>query len=89
VQSIAKQGRPVRIIIGVNQPVDITIRIFNLKGYIVYNFCDYITSEKEWSWTGVNMHGQIVNNGTYICRITAKGEDGSAVDRKKILGVLY
>jgi len=89
VQSIAREGRPVRIIIGVNQPVDITIRIFNLKGYIVYNWSDYITSEREWSWTGVNMHGQIVNNGTYICRITAKGADGSVVDRKKILGVLY
>jgi len=89
VQSIAKEGGPVRIIIGVNQPVDIIIRIFNLKGYIVYNWSKYITSEKEWSWTGVNMHGQIVNNGTYICKITAKGEDGSIVNRMKILGVLY
>jgi len=89
IQSIAKEGRPVRIIIGVNQPVNITIRIFNLKGYIVYDFCDYITSEREWSWTGVNMYGQTVNNGTYICKITAKGANGSVVNRMKILGVLY
>ncbi len=88
-QSIAKEDRPVKITIGVNQPVDITIRIFNLKGYIIYDWSDYITSEKEWSWTGVNMHGQTVNNGTYICRITAKGADGSVVNRMKILGVLY
>jgi len=88
IQSIARRDSPVKIILKVSQPADVTIYVFNLVGEIVYEWNASITSEKEWLWTGVNMYGERVNNGTYICKITAKTGDGSTVNRTKILGVL-
>ncbi|MEA1965057.1 MAG: hypothetical protein U9O41_08050 [Candidatus Aerophobetes bacterium] len=88
VQSVARRDGPAKIILRVSEPADITIYLFNLTGKIVYKWNDYVTSEVEWLWTGVNMYGERVNNGTYICKITAKA-DGSTVNRTKILGVLY
>jgi len=89
VQSVARRDSPAKIILKVNQPADITIYIFNLIGEVVYKWNNYVTSETEWLWTGVNMYGERVNNGTYICKITVKAGDGSTVNRTKILGVLY
>ncbi|MEA1963778.1 MAG: hypothetical protein U9O41_01420 [Candidatus Aerophobetes bacterium] len=48
-QSVARGGNPVRIILGVSEPADITVYVFNLPGKIVYEWNDYVTSSTEWT----------------------------------------
>lgn len=84
---VVQSGRPIKVTIRVRQPVSIRIRIFNLRGEIVYDWNEYISSEEEWTWDGVNMYGQEVNNGTYIWRIEAMA-DGMSDTETKILAVL-
>jgi len=86
---VVVSGRPITVILKVRQPASVSIRIFNLSGAIVYNWNDYISSgeEKEWTWDGVNMHGEQVNNGVYIWKIEAKGDQGTSDNEIKIFAV--
>ena len=69
------------------QTASVRVRIFNLNGAIVYDWNEYISSEEEWTWDGVNMYGEAVNNGVYIWRIEARADDGTSNSKTQILGV--
>ena len=83
---VVQSGRPIKVAIRVRQPANVRIRIFNLHGEIVYDWSDYISSA-EWTWDGVNMYEQRVNNGVYIWRIEAEADDGTSNSETQILGV--
>ena len=84
---VVQSGRPIKVAIRVKQPTSVRIRIFNLNGAIVYDWNEYISSEEEWTWDGVNMYGEAVNNGVYIWRIEARADDGTSNSKTQILGV--
>jgi len=81
---------PVKIIYSVTQPVEVTIRIFNLKGEIVKEWSGSASpgEETEWDWYGKNMYEEAVNNGVYIFRIKAKAGSGENDSSTKLVGVL-
>jgi len=81
---------PVKIIYSVTQPVEVTIRIFNLKGEIVKEWSGSASpgEETEWNWYGKNMYEEEVNNGVYIFRIKAKAGSGENDSSTKLVGVL-
>ncbi len=80
----------VKIIYSVTQPVEVTIRIFNLKGEIVKEWSGSASpgEETEWDWYGKNMYEETVNNGVYIFRIKAKASSGENDSSTKLVGVL-
>jgi len=86
---VVRLGRPIKVILKVREPASVRIRIFNLHGGIVYDWNGYISSgqEEEWTWDGVNMYGQEVNNGVYIWKIEAQADDGTSNSSTQILGV--
>jgi len=84
---VVQSGRPIKVAIRVRQPATVRVRILNLNGEIVYDWNEYISSEEEWTWDGVNMHGKRVNNGVYIWKIEADADDGTSDSEIQILGV--
>ncbi|RLE06616.1 hypothetical protein DRJ00_09465, partial [Candidatus Aerophobetes bacterium] len=82
--------QPVSVVYSVSQPAEVTIHIFNLKGYIVKDWRKYVLPGEEtiWNWYGDNMHGEKVNNGVYILKIVARANDGREDSVTKLVGVL-
>ncbi|MCD6575231.1 hypothetical protein J7K97_06100, partial [Candidatus Aerophobetes bacterium] len=80
---------PVKLVYYLTEPSEVTIRIYNLLGEIVYDWKGQVVpeSEEEWSWWGENMFGDEVNNGIYILRIKAVSSTRSEVITK-LVGVL-
>ncbi|MBA7643186.1 hypothetical protein ES703_50905 [subsurface metagenome] len=81
---------PVSIIYSVTQPAQVTIHIYNLQGEIVKEWSEWVSpgEEPEWSWSGDNMYGEIVNNGVYILKVSADDGGGRRENVTKLLGVL-
>jgi hypothetical protein len=81
---------PVRIIYSVTQPAQVTIHIYNLHGEIVKEWSEWVSpgEEPEWSWSGDNMYGEIVNNGVYILKVNADDGGRRSENATKLLGVL-
>ena len=80
---------PVKLTYYLTEPADVTIRIYNLLGEIVYDWQGQVTpgSEEEFSWWGENMFGERVNNGVYIISIRAVSSSRSETVTK-LIGVL-
>ena len=87
---VVRSDRPIKVILRVRQPASVKIRIFNMSGKIVYDWNDYISpaEEKEWTWNGVNMYGEEVNNGIYIWRIEAVADSGMSNSKTQLVAVL-
>lgn len=87
---VVKSGSSVDIIYSVTQPAQITIQVFNLSGEIVKEWQGSVSSdiENRWTWYGRNMYEQEVNNGVYICKINAQGNDGTSEQKIKLLAVV-
>jgi len=81
---------PVKIIYSVTQPAQVTIHIYNLHGEIVKEWSEWVSpgEEPEWSWSGENMYGEVVNNGVYILKVSADDGGGRRENVTKLLGVL-
>jgi len=64
---------PVKLTYYLTEAAEVSIRIYNLLGDVVYDWNQQVAqgSEEEWSWWGENMFGQQVNNGVYIMNIKA------------------
>lgn len=87
---VVKSGSSIDIIYSVTQPAQITIQVFNLLGEIVKEWQGSVSSdiENRWTWYGRNMYEQEVNNGVYICKINAQGNDGTSEQKIKLLAVV-
>jgi len=87
---VVKSGSSIDIIYSVTQPAQITIQVFNLSGEIVKEWQGSVSSdiENRWTWHGRNMYEQEVNNGVYICKISAQGSDGTSEQKIKLLAVV-
>ncbi len=87
---VVKSGSSIDIIYSVAQPAQITIRIFNLLGEIVKEWQGSVSAntENQWTWHGRNMYEQEVNNGVYICTISATHSSGSSEEITKLLAVV-
>ncbi len=87
---VVKSGSSIDIIYSVAQPAEVTIRIFNLLGEIVKEWQGSVSSdiENRWTWYGRNMYEQEVNNGVYICRISATDSSGFSQEKIKLLAVV-
>ncbi len=81
---------PVSIIYSVTQPAQVTIHIYSLHGEVVKEWSEWVSpgEEPEWSWSGDNMYGEIVNNGVYILKVSADDGGGRRENVTKLLGVL-
>ncbi len=87
---VVKSGSSIDIIYSVAQPAEVTIRMFNLLGEIVKEWQGSVSSdiENRWTWYGRNMYEQEVNNGVYICRISATDSSGFSQEKIKLLAVV-
>ncbi|MFH1897745.1 MAG: hypothetical protein ABH886_05840 [Candidatus Desantisbacteria bacterium] len=65
-------------------PADIHIQIYNLFGELVW--MKEILAGQEWDhkWDGRNGDGEVVGNGSYICRVTIKYPSGDVVMVRRI-----
>jgi len=81
---------PVRVIYSVTEPAEVAILVYNLHGEIVKEWSEWVSpgEEPEWSWFGENMYGEMVNNGVYILKVTARDGGGRTDNETKLLGVL-
>lgn len=86
---VVKSGSSIDIIYSVAQPAQITIQVFSLLGEIVKEWQGSVSSdiENRWTWYGRNMFEQEVNNGVYICRISATDSSGLSEEKIKLLAV--
>ena len=87
---VVKSGSSIDIVYSVTQPAQITIQVFNLSGEIVKEWHGSVSPdiENRWTWNGRNMYEQEVNNGVYICKISAHGSDGTPEQKIKLLAVV-
>jgi len=81
---------PVRVIYSVTEPAEVAILVYNLHGEIVKEWSEWVSpgQEPEWSWFGENMYGEMVNNGVYILKVSARDGGGRTDNATKLLGVL-
>ena len=81
---------PVRVIYSVTEPAEVAILVYSLHGEIVKEWSEWVSpgEEPEWSWFGENMYGEMVNNGVYILKVTARDSGGRTDNVTKLLGVL-
>ena len=88
---VARSNSPVKIVFSVSKEANITFTIYNLLGEVVKKETTSASAgtEIEWMWDGRNMHGEFVNNGTYILVIEAVATDGEREIKRRIVGVLY
>ena len=86
---VVKSGGSINIIYSVGQPAQITIQVFNLSGEIVKEWQGSTSPniENQWTWFGRNMYEEEVNNGVYICRISATDGSGFSEQQVKLLAV--
>ncbi len=87
---VVKSGSSIDIIYSVGQPAQVTIQVFNLSGEIVKEWQGSVSAntENQWTWHGRNMYEQEVNNGVYICRISATDNSGLSEEKIKLLAVV-
>jgi len=85
---VVRRDSPIGIIYSVTQVAEIVIRVYNLNGALVKEWQGNASPgvANEWKWYGKNMYEEEVNNGVYICRITAS--NGSRESKIKLLAVL-
>lgn len=85
---VVRRDSPIGIIYSVTQAAEIVIRVYNLNGELVKEWKGNASPgvANEWKWYGKNMYEEEVNNGVYICRITAS--NGSRERKIKLLAVL-
>jgi subtilisin family serine protease len=75
-----------------SQNSDVAIYLFNLSGELIWQK-SYFSGEEGGKaqlnlapWNGINLYGEIVENGVYIYKITASGDGGRKVlDSGKII----
>ncbi len=81
---------PVRVIYSVTEPAEVAIFVYNLHGEVVKEWNEWVSpgEEPEWSWFGDNMYGEMVNNGVYILKVSARDSGGRTDNATKLLGVL-
>ena len=86
---VVRRDSPIGIIYSVTQAAEIVIRVYNLNGELVKEWKGNASPgvANEWKWYGKNMYEEEVNNGVYICRISAKGS-GNRERKIKLLAVL-
>ena len=86
---VVRRDSPIGIIYSVTQTAEIVIRVYNLNGELVKEWKGNASPgvANEWKWYGKNMYEEEVNNGVYICRISAKS-NGSRESKIKLLAVL-
>jgi len=87
---IVRSSGSSKVILKAKQAVNVNIRILNINSIIVHEWNSYFSSgeEKEWTWNGVNMYGEEVNNGVYIWEMKAITANGESQKEVKIVGVL-
>ncbi len=76
----------------VENPLDITIRIFSLDGRLVRTLNDIYNAGgynyKSERWNGTNEDGTKLDHGMYVYKLTVKNQDGSMVDKTNKLVIL-
>jgi hypothetical protein len=78
-----------RLTANLTRPANITVKIFNLKGDLVYTLAsnDY-NSKVDYTWDGKDKKGEVVPAGLYIINLSADSGSGKTIRRNYSVAVI-